>query len=205
MFKVTHFFKSLPIIGINDTFTKVSIKIKFIAFVALLLNIWSNCKAQELYGTSQGTIQIMGVLNDSTITAVSKELVFYLNHETAEFELKLKKSTLTTGVDSLDSKLKKLEDDVFVYKGNLGIDYIETKSHPTQNFEVEGYLICAPHNEGILGRGRLEHIFGDFYSCILNMSFHISLMDIGLNIELQNLDDKVHVEIIHAVLKRVND
>lgn len=173
--------------------------------IIFLTSFCSSVKAQEIYKTVKGTVQITGAWNDSALIAVSNELVVLLNYETAQFELRLDKSTLRTGVDSQDKKLKKFERDILIYEGKLGIEYIQTQSHPPQDFEVEGYLTCAPHNENIIGKGHLEHIFGDVYSCILNMTFHLNLKEINLDIDLPGLQDEVHVEIIQTVLKRKNE
>lgn len=185
--------------------SKMGSKTFFSIILVVLLIFGSNVKAQEVYGTINGTIHITGVWNDSALIAVSNQLVVLLNYETAQFELRLDKSTLRTGIDSLDKKLKKLERDILVYEGKLGIEYVQTQSHPPQDFEVEGYLTCAPHNENIIGKGHLEHIFGDVYSCILNMTFHLNLKETNLNIDLPGLVDEVHVEIIQTVLKRESE
>lgn len=180
-------------------------KVLFSIITSLLLIFGLKVKAQEVYGTTNGTIHITGGWNDSSLIAVSKELVVLLNYETAQFELRLDKSTIKTGIDSLDQKLKKLDHDVLVYEGKLGIDFIRTQSHAPQDFVVEGYLTCAPHNEDIIGKGHLEHIFGDVYSCILNMTFQLSLKDINLDIDLLGLADEIHVEVKQTVLKRENE
>ncbi len=165
----------------------------------------SNVKAQEVYSTTNGIIHITGVWNDSALVTISNKLVVLLDYETARFELRLDKSTLKTGIDSLDKKLKKLERDVLVYEGKLGIESVQTQSHPPQDFTIEGYLTCTFHNESIVGKGHLEHIFGNVYSCVLNMTFHLNLKEINLEIDLPELEDEIHVEIIQTVLKRENE
>ncbi|MBD80961.1 MAG: hypothetical protein CL840_18735 [Crocinitomicaceae bacterium] len=177
----------------------------FNIMLVMLLPFASNVKAQEVYSSTIGTVHITGVWNDSIITAISNELIVLLNYETARFEMRLDKSTLRTGIDSLDKELKELEGNILVYEGKLGIEYVQTQSHPPQDFEVEGYLTCAPHNENIIGKGRLKHIFEDVYSCILNMTFHLNLKEINLDIDLFGLDDEIRVEIIQTVLKRKDE
>ena len=172
--------------------------------IVFLLALGLNAKAQQIYGTNNGIVHITGVLNDSALNVVSNELIILLNYETAQFELRLDKSTLRTGVDSLDKKLERLVRDVLVYKGKLGIEFIQTESHPAQDFTVEGYLTNASHNETIMGEGHLEHIFGDVYSCVLNMSFQLNLKEINLNLDLPGLANEVHVEIRQTVLKNRN-
>ena len=104
-------------------------------------------RAQKGYGTTNGIINIMGVFNDSVLVAKSNELLVILNYKTAEFEMKLDKSTLKTGVDSLDKKLAYMEDDFITYRGRLGIEYIQTEKHKTLDFFVEGYITNDTNNK----------------------------------------------------------
>lgn len=172
----------------------------FITIASILLLFGSKIEAQEIYGTSNGSISLTGVRNDSTLTAVSNNLVVLLNYETAEFEMRLDKSTLHTGVKSIDEKLEQLNRDVLIYKGKLGLEFIETHNHPPQDFVVGGYFTWNPNNESIFGKGHLEHIHGVVYSCILNIILDVNLKDI----DIVGLDDKVRIEIMQTVLKREN-
>lgn len=179
------------------------IGVRFLAFLILILGF--NSQAQEVYGTANGLVQITGVLDDSVLFASSNELVVILNYETAEFELRLDKSTLTTGVDSLDIRLKSLKDEFIIYTGKLGIEFIKTQKHAPQDFDVEGELVWNSKNEIISGLGHLEHIYSSVYSCVLNMSFHLNLDDLKFDIGLLGLEDEIHVEILQAVLSRTNE
>lgn len=187
---------------------KVALKYVFriASFFVILVSI-SNMQAQEYYRTMSATMIIKGLWNDSAIVAKSNRVFLLLNYETAEFLMQLDKSTLRTGIDSLDRLLASREYDYIEYEGKLGIEYINTQKHPPQDFEVEDYLRCMPHSEKkIIGKGRLEYIFGDPYSCILKMHFfHLNLRELGLDIPLPGLKDEVNVEIIQTVLKRVNE
>lgn len=162
--------------------------------------------AQDLsFRTIYGIVQITGVLNDSAIVAKSNKLFILLDYETARFILKLEKSTLKTGVDSLDQLLAKREDDFIRYEGKLGIDYIQSESHEPQDFVVNGYLTCADHNELIEGKGRLDHLFAGEYACMLTMTFHINLSDIHYDIGIPGLHDEIQIEILKTVLDKIDN
>jgi hypothetical protein len=167
----------------------------------LLLNLISNVNAQQIYATSNGRIRITTKLDGAPLIAVSNNLAVLLNYETAQFELRLDKSTIKTGVDSLDKRLSYLQGDLLIYKGKLGVEYIQTQSHPPQDFVIEGYLNCASCYGNIIGEGHLEHVFSGVYSCILNMTFHLNLKAMNLDIGLNGLSNEVHVEIIQTVLE----
>ena len=200
------FKESMTLLKDHNNLTEMmsgKLNIKWATFLFLVVGF--NSQAQEVYGTANGLVQITGVLDDSMLFATSNELVVILNYETAEFELRLDKSTLTTGVDSLDIRLKSLKGEFIIYTGKLGIEFIKTQKHAPQDFDVEGELIWNSKNEIINGLGHLEHIFNSVYSCVLNMSFHLNLDDLKFDIGLLGLEDEIHVEILQAVLSRTNE
>lgn len=180
---------------------KLILNFVYLFLVTFLVNV----NAQEILRSTRGTIQIKGVWNDSPIVAVSNELIIILNYETAQFELRLDKASLRTGIDSLDTVLRKLNENVFIYEGKLDIEMVRTQDHPPQDFIVEGYLTCAEHNEQIIGKGHLEHIFDGVYSCFLNMTFNLSLNNNDIVVNLLGLKDDIQINIIQAVLKRENE
>ena len=173
----------------------------FVFTTAAIFNImaqdWS-----EAYSTTKGTIKITGEWNDTILNVQSQDLIIMLNYESAEFQLKLDKSTLTTGVDSIDQILGSKESDYIEYEGKLDIERVKTEKHPPMDFLVEGQLKCNNHNELLTGTGHLEHIYGDVVSCILNMTFHLSLSESNLTIDLPGLKDEIHIEIVQSVLNR---
>ena len=173
-----------------------------LAFSLLIASKGLSQNWEESYGTSRGTIQIKGVYNDTVLVAESQDLIIVLNYETADFLLKLDKSSLRTGIDSLDQKLMSKESDYLEYRGKLGIDYVKIEQHPPMDFLVEGKLTRHNNEELITGTGHLEHIYGDVVSCILNMSFHLSLSEANFIIDLPGLSDKVHIEIVQSVLSQ---
>jgi len=97
--------------------------------LVLFFTIFSlNTNAQEVYGTDNGLIHITLVINDSILTAVSKELIVILNYDNATFKLLLDRSSLRTGIDSIDTALRKLKYNKVELNGRLGIDQIRTEN-----------------------------------------------------------------------------
>lgn len=184
-----------------------SVNIKILALISL--SFWSTIvNAQNLddkiYETADGVIQIIGVLNDTVLIAESNEMVVVLNYETAEFFLTLDKSTLNTGNDSINNMLSKLKNDFLRYEGKLGVDFVKTEDHAPQDFEVEGYLTNQTHQIRIVGKGHLEHIYGDARACVLNMRFELHLADVGVNLGIEGLADEIQIETRQTVMKRDN-
>jgi hypothetical protein len=163
----------------------------------------TNLDAQEVFGTDNGIIQITVVRNGQVVTAVSKKLVVIINYDDASFKLLLEKSTLVTGVDTIDQILRQKTYDNIEFEGEMGIERVKTEKHPPQDFEVNGYITCSPHHMAVVGKGHLEHIFGALYSCILNMTFYIDPNEFKLSRAFGgSISGDLKVEVIQTVLKR---
>ena len=158
-------------------------------------------KAQNVYSTTNGAIFIKGIINDSAIVARSHELTILLDYETAEFSIKLDVSSLSTGVESWDDKIKNLKDKYILLKGKLGLNSINTEKHPPLNFTVKAYVLSNNDDDkSIDGDGSLIHVFGDNYSCVLNLNFKFDWKEAGLNIDIPGLKNEMQVKIIQTVL-----
>lgn len=160
---------------------------------------------QDYYYTVDGAIIMNGVYKDSAIIAKSKKVTVLLDYETAEFRLYFDIATVQTGIDSLDKLLAQQERNFVEFEGNLGIEYVQTQSHGPQDFEVEGYLDCDYQCGLIQGKGRLEHIFGDTYSCILTLSFLLNKNELPFPIPLVGLHDEFEVDVVQTILKRTSE
>ncbi len=184
-------------------------KSKLIHLVSLIVSTFfigtnlTNAQSQnnESYGSANGAIEIVGVLNDTILIAESNELVMVLNFETGEFLLNLYISSLRTGNDSINKLLKKLDEVELQFKGNLGVDFIKTVDYSPQDFEVKGYLKHEPEYQYISGKGHLEFLYGDTPTGMLSISFKINLADIDIFLGIEGLEDEIQIEIMQTVTK----
>ena len=176
-------------------------------FILILFHIFSLSFvfSQDMSRTLAGTIEITTEINDSIVIFRSHDLIISLNYDNAKIKMQLDLSTLSTGIDSIDKKLKLLKEDKVFFDGKLGIDYINTEDHPEQDFEVQGILSFRNQETSIKGTGKLVHIYGNFYACLLNLSFQLKLSELNFDSNIKNISDEIQIEIIDAVLKREND
>ncbi len=170
--------------------------------IFFLVSLFNNINAQKKYATTNGNIYIRGTINETPFIARSNNLAIFLNYETTEFTLRLEKSSLHTGIDSLDEIFRDLKNDFIVYKGELGLDYIETNRHKPLNFGVKGYVDQPGDDIYITGEGQLVHVFGDIYSCVLSMNFNLDLNDLDFENKIEGLDNHVQIKIVQTVLDR---
>lgn len=158
----------------------------------------------EIYSTINGQINISTVIEGKIVTARSNKLIISLDYNTALFKIILDKSSLKTGVDSLNKIFSKYKGEFIETKGKMGINFIETKSHPTQSFKV-GLTLNRPYNTfEILGNGSLTHL-GGIYSCILNLNFQLNLDDLNIQLPFKDVNNKINVQILQTILKRETD
>jgi len=183
--------------------TSNSFYIKSILLFTLLSSFVFSINAQPIYGTTNGSIFIKGTINDSSVIARSHDLTIFLDYETAEFKIKMDVSSFSTGVESLDKQIKALNHKYIMFKGKLGLNTIITEKHPPLNFSVKGYILSdSDEDRSIKGDGSLIHVFGDKFSCVLNLNFKFNWKEAGLNIDIPGLKDDLQVKIIQTILER---
>ena len=170
--------------------------------VVLLVACQVSAQQPDYYITVDGTIMIQGKLHDKPLLAKSNKATVLVDYNTGNFTLYFDASTLKTGVIALDTVLLKQKGYVIQYEGKFGVDHVQTESHAPLNFLVEGYINCHYHNDYIQGRGRLEHLYDDHYSCYLNMSFDLTLDQLPFNIQVEGLDENIRVEIVQMVMNQ---
>ena len=156
----------------------------------------------DYYITVDGAIMIQGKYNDTPLKAMSKKVTVLIDYNTGDFTLYFDASTLKTGELALDTLLAKRKGYVIQYEGKFGVDHVKTESHPPLDFVVEGYINCHYHNNFIQGRGRLEHLYDDHYSCMLDMSFDLTLDQLPFNIDVEGLDENIKIVIVQMVMNQ---
>ena len=109
-----------------------------------LIIIWVLClgitSTAQLYSTQAGKILVNGKYKGVNVAAVSNHLHIQLNYDNAEFYMHLEISTLVSDNDSLNRLLQKLAGTDMHFSGKMNINYVQTKSHPKQNFSTTGVL-----------------------------------------------------------------
>ena len=179
---------------------------KFITFVLILAGFLSfnYAVSQSIYQTQKGNMTIKGIVNDSLFEVKTSELLILLNYQDGSFIMKMDESTFETGVDSLDKKLKLLKYDIITFKGELGVEYINTNDNTPPNFSVEGVL--STNSKIIKGKGNLQHTSSrGRYSGILTLKFTVNKNDLGLDLSMLNLEDELQIEITKVVLNPITE
>lgn len=157
---------------------------------------------EEVYGTNTGNLKLISEVNDTLFRAIADKLTVILNYQTAEFTLILDKADLKTENDSINKLLELRKGEEIRFTGKIDLPYIKREKHPPKDIEIKGYLSTDPDKNEILGNGRLEYLFNGRYASMLTMKFIIDVDKMGINIPIENLSNKIEVELRQAVLSK---
>lgn len=176
-------------------------KIKVILILMLGLGFFLHLDSQEIYRTKNATIAVTCVVSDTVLIVQSKKLVLFLEEETAEFSLKVDKSTFYTGNPAIDSLFQSRPLDFVEFNGKIDLNFIHLEDHPPQDFEIEGRM--KGQSNLIRGTGRIEFLDdGGSFSNVITMRFNIKLAELGFNFPGFDIHENIQIEILQAVLSR---
>lgn len=173
--------------------------------VLLLTSFAENAFGQDIYWTKEGVISVTATHYGLPITAHSKQVEVSLDYETSAVVLRLVPSNLHTGIDSLDRRLRQLNEPI-VLRGNLNLGEIVTTTHLPRSFELTGMLEPAHNPKAeVEGRGILAHITGgEELACELVIYFDVDARSLGLHNQLASSEDQhlVKVQFLETILKK---
>lgn len=186
----------------------MKIKRLCIGLLALLLAFPSwRLLAQSTFKSKYGSLSITASYFDLPLTVHTKAVEVSLDYETSEIILILSPTALHTGIDSIDHRLK-IIDNTWVLRGNLNLGRINTTTHAPQNFQLTGILELLPNQKlTVKGIGRLEHIGGgEEMACELAFYFDLDLEPLGISALTgsSGSENLVKVRFFETVLRKVN-
>jgi hypothetical protein len=146
-------------------------------------------------------LEFHGQYRGAPLLAKSEEVGVRLDYETAELQLNFVMNTVETNIDTLNLLLKNNLRQV-VFDGKLGLEYINTQSHPPQYFDLEGLLILDNNRTPVKGTGELHHVNDNGeLACMLGLSFVLNLADLGVELPISGLSPDFEAVITQAVLR----
>ena len=180
----------------------------YLALLTLLLAFPSwRLQAQNTFKSRNGTLSGDASYFGQSVTAHTKSVEVSLDYETSEIILMLSPKALHTGIDSIDQRLKEI-DNTWVLRGNLNLGRINTTTHTPQNFQLTGILELLPNQQLIVkGTGRLEHIGGgEEMACELVFYFEVDVGPLGISSLTGHSGNKnlVKIQFFETVLRKVN-
>lgn len=155
----------------------------------------------NVYYARNVRLELHGVYKGLPLLAKTETVGVRLDYETAELRLNFELRSLKTNVDTLNRLLKNNFHKV-VFDGKLGLEYINTQSHPPQYFDLEGMLVLDKTRNSITGTGQLHHVDdkGEL-TCMLGLTTILNLEKLGIQLALSGLTPDFEAVITQAVLR----
>ncbi len=112
------------------------------------------------------------------------------------------RSILTTN-DALNYQIQNSPEQIFHFTGKMKLDYVRTKTHPTQKFPVNGMLTINDISHPLSFNAVLYHIAnsGDA-ACKLSGQMIIDINKYILNQSLNRLDKNIALSFSEIVLRK---
>jgi hypothetical protein len=176
------------------------IKILFLICTSITV---SSAQGQILYTTTNGHVVVVAEQDSNRIIGESHKAFIVFNYQKAEIEAILNLKTLDTGIDTLNQLLQTLKESEVRYKGKLGIDYIETKSHPPQTFDILGMLTLNSVTKQVTFKATLTHLSNSSaFACLLTAGTTIKFVDFNIRQSVIDSSETINIQIVQSVLRK---
>ena len=173
---------------------------RFILILLLFQSFASSGQTNDFNRVINGRVGISISYKDSLISIGSNDLLVFINDVTNEITIRLDPSTLKTGIDSLDAKLRSGFSQEAVFRGLIGVNNIWDKSTWEQSFELEGELTINQITQNVSLFGTLkESQQGMGISALLHLHFDPELKDYGLDQILPGFAEIGCVEMLQPI------
>ncbi|MCF8278107.1 MAG: hypothetical protein K9J17_15340 [Flavobacteriales bacterium] len=156
---------------------------KFLLTLVLILG-GLNAQAQDktTFQIRDGKVGISIYYQDTLLNIGSHKLRMMINNVNMEVVIAVSPNTFSTGIDSLDLKLREGSQNDVVFRGVLGLDQLWTKNKSTQHFDAEGELTLNGRTESVVLKGALSDFqVGPNLDCMMYLHYDITLSDFGLD------------------------
>ncbi|KAA3638943.1 MAG: hypothetical protein DWQ02_04405 [Bacteroidetes bacterium] len=171
-----------------------------LSVVMLIFSSSSILSQDEIYFTQHATLTINGNYNDQAVKMQTNDLSIKLDYETTEIIIRFQLGTLETNFDPIIEYLHNNLKEV-VFKGELGLEFINTKKHPPLNFDFQGWLELPEEKKLIKGKGELHHIGdSDQIACMLGLVLNLNFKELDIELPVK-FEDDFEVIVTNAILQ----
>jgi len=126
-----------------------------------------------------------------------------INYDRAQMDMKMNLRSILTTNDALNYQIQNSPEQIFHFTGKMKLDYVRTKTHPTQKFPVNGMLTINDISHPLSFNAVLYHIAnsGDA-ACKLSGQMIIDINKYILNQSLNRLDKNIALSFSEIVLRK---
>lgn len=157
---------------------------------------------EDMYYSRQGNLTIVGAINGEPLRLETNALNVSIDYESAVIFIRFNVNTLQSGRDSVQLLIDDSDAEV-IFDGKLGIEHVNTDSHPPLSFATRGWLTIGDIKSQVTGTGELYHIGSSIEdTCLLSMTMALSLSDLNLQLPLNGLNDSFEAVMTQTLLRR---
>ena len=169
----------------------------------VLLTAFCEVTAQNIYKTDDGHLEMMTLIDNTSIKAESHNLSLYLDYDSKVVKGTLDLKTLSTDFPEINNLLKKQEEPLMLrFMGAIpSVDFL-SKRHDPINFN---WLVTVTYKEKSFKtqfNATITHIEqGLAMSCLISARGQVLVSDTGLDSLIEGLDKTIEIQFAQLVLK----
>lgn len=157
----------------------------------------------QVFKAVPAKVYVTGEIDSGTIGGESHGMYIILNYDRALIDVKMHLHSIITTDDRLNYQIQNSPDQLFHFSGKMKLDYVRTKTHPTQRFGIDGMLAIngIAHPESF--NAVLFHIANSGEAaCKLSGKIIVDVRKYIHNTSFPGLNKKVVINFSQIVLKK---
>lgn len=157
----------------------------------------------QIFKTVSAKVSLSGLYDSISVGGESHQMFILISYDKAQMDMKMNLRSILTTNDSINQQIQSSPDQVFHFTGKMKLDYVRTKTHPTQKFRVDGTLTINNISYPFSFNAVLYHIAnsGDA-ACKLSAQMLIDISKYFPDVSFNHVDNKVVLSFSQIVLKR---
>jgi hypothetical protein len=176
----------------------LSMKSFFVIISIILFLLFHDISAQQVYKTHKGNVKMTVVVDDTTYTFASNQLLTTIMKETMDIEMRLDISLLNFGVDSIQNFIRDMSDKMIVYRGKIKGSFLSegNSQRPPAKTKVVGKLHIGDIKKQLNFYVTIEQISkeGGIVSAILTGNFTIPVKDFHIERYVRGIKDVIAID-----------
>lgn len=157
----------------------------------------------QVFKTVSAKVSLSGLYDSIPVGGESHQMYIIINYDRALMDMRMDLRSIISTNDSLTNQIQKFPKPEFHFTGKMKLDYVRTKTHPTQKFSVDGMLTINAVNHPFSFMATLYHIAnsGDV-ACKLSGQMIIDISKYISEASYNHFDKRVMMSFSQIVLKR---
>lgn len=160
----------------------------------------------QIFKTVFAKVLLSGLYDSVPVGGESHQMYILINYDKAQMDMKMNLRSIVTSDDTLTRQIQNYPVAEFHFAGKMKLDYVRTKTHPTQKFRVDGMLTINEITHPFSFMATLYHISnsGDI-ACKLSGQMMIDISKYIPEATFNHFDKNVILSFTQIVMKRYGE